>query len=209
MKRFADPDSVLLPKRSQNTFLTESQELSVASPGGDSHEPLAVILQPYFLSQPELSLLKICPPVIHLTITSFPVGLVLWDQKKSTCSPKTHSHFSYRSAFSPSSVNFVLPFQPDFRSGSGPPLQSHQPVAREKLNFKDRRAQVTTPLASVVSTLQHRSAHKCPHQSPSPAPALLTPANQAQGRFPMASDPQQVRTNPAVSTFLISWSVPH
>lgn len=108
MKRFADPDSVLLPKRSQNTFLTESQELSVASPGGDSHEPLAVILQPYFLSQPELSLLKICPPVIHLTITSFPVGLVLWDQKKSTCSPKTHSHFSYRSAFSPSSVNFVL-----------------------------------------------------------------------------------------------------
>lgn len=109
MKRFADPDSVLLPKRSQNTFLTESQELSVASPGGDSHEPLAVILQPYFLSQPELSLLKICPPVIHLTITSFPVGLVLWDQKKSTCSPKTHSHFSYRSAFSPSSEMTMVP----------------------------------------------------------------------------------------------------
>ena len=83
MKRFADPDSVLLPKRSQNTFLTESQELSVASPGGDSHEPLAVILQPYFLSQPELSLLKMCPSVIHLTITSFPVGFsTLGSEKK-------------------------------------------------------------------------------------------------------------------------------
>lgn len=54
----------------------------MASPAGDSHEPLAVILQPYFLNQLQLSLLKICPSVIHLTITSFPVGLVLWEQKK-------------------------------------------------------------------------------------------------------------------------------
>ena len=30
----------------------------MASPVGDSHEPLAVILQPYFLNQLQLSLLK-------------------------------------------------------------------------------------------------------------------------------------------------------
>ena len=86
----------------------------MASPAGDSHEPLAVILQPYFLNQLQLSLLKICPSVIHLTITSFPVGLVLWEQKKNTCSLKTHSHFSYRSAFSPFSVKLYSSFSTRF-----------------------------------------------------------------------------------------------
>lgn len=137
----------------------------MASPGGDSHEPLAVTLQPYFLSQPQLSLLKICPSsVTPPTVTSFPMGSVLWDQKKSTRSPEIHSHFSYRPAFSTPSVTLCLSFSTRFflQSGSGPPLQSHQPVAREKLNFKDRRARVTTPLASGVSTLriaQHTNAH--------------------------------------------------
>ena len=134
----------------------------MVSPGGDSHEPLAVTLQPYFLSQPQLSLLKICPSsVTPLTVTSFPMGSMLWDQKKSTRSPEIHSHFSYRPAFSTPSVTLCLSFSTRFSEWVWAPSSESPACGQREIKFQGQEGRVTTLLASGVSTLciaQHTNA---------------------------------------------------